>query len=257
MEILSFDISGKFAHFRKFYSSSTALSFSLPPRTTIIGILAAILGRDKDSYYEEFSSDKIRIGISIRSKIKKSFHRLNHLKVESIRDFRGNKLHIQTPFEVITPEKLAKEFIIYRVFVSYFGNDKSLFDEIKNAIAESKNKYTVTLGVASFFASINNYKLLSNDRITEKEVENEIITFNSAVNSDNVVKIIYDKESMPEFMIEDEILPADYKADFDREVIKMNKVLFIDGGADLKVQFTGKYYSIIDNKNIFNIQFLE
>jgi len=35
MEILSFDIVGKFAHFKKYYANNTALSFSIPPRTTI------------------------------------------------------------------------------------------------------------------------------------------------------------------------------------------------------------------------------
>ena len=71
MEIIQFDISGKFAHFRKYYANNTALTYSLPPRTTVMGILAAILGRSRDSYYEEFSSDKILIGIAIKTPIKK------------------------------------------------------------------------------------------------------------------------------------------------------------------------------------------
>jgi CRISPR-associated protein Cas5h len=86
MEILQFDISGKFAHFRKYYANNTALSYSIPPRTTIMGVLAAILGKPRDSYYEEFSSKNIRIGISLKVPVKKNFHRLNFLSIKSLGD---------------------------------------------------------------------------------------------------------------------------------------------------------------------------
>jgi CRISPR-associated protein Cas5h len=93
MEVLSIDIGGKFAHFRKYYGNNTALSHTIPPRTTIMGMLAAIMGRERDSYYEDFASDKIRIGVQILTPLKKTFHRLNLLKIGSSEDdFRGAKV---------------------------------------------------------------------------------------------------------------------------------------------------------------------
>ena len=49
MKIIVFDIKGKFAHFRKFYTNSSSLTYGIPPRTAICGILAAILGLERDS----------------------------------------------------------------------------------------------------------------------------------------------------------------------------------------------------------------
>ena len=63
MEILAFNIRGKFAHFRKFYSNSSALSYFIPPRTTIIGLIAGMLGLERDSYYEDFSLDNCDTGV--------------------------------------------------------------------------------------------------------------------------------------------------------------------------------------------------
>lgn len=257
MEILTFDISGKFAHFRKFYSSSTALSFSIPPRTTIIGILAAILGKEKESYYEEFASDKIRIGIAVKSKLKKSFHRLNHLMIKGPADFRGAKPHIQTPFEVVSPEDIASGLISYTIFISYFDNGLPLFNELKGKISSNDNTFPVSFGIAPFSAQVHNFNLFVEQDIQQKEVQNEIISFDSAVNSETVLELFYDKENISEFMIEDEIMPADFKANYDRELSKMNKVLFIDGGNKLRVNFSGIYYQLYSNNSHINIQFLE
>jgi len=259
MEILSFDISGKFAHFRKYYSSSTALSFSIPPRTTISGILAAILGREKETYYEEFASDKIRVGIAVKSKLKKTFHRLNHLKIESPSQLRGSHkdTHTQTPFEVISPEDIAGGLITYTIFVSYFENGETLFNELKEKISQNDYTFPISFGIAPFSAKVHNYQLFEDQEIQEVEVENEIISFDSAVNTERVLELFYDKENITDFMIEDEIMPADFKANYDRELSKMNKVLFIDGSNKLKVKFSGIYYQLNDNSSHLNIQFLE
>ncbi|HBM79479.1 MAG TPA: CRISPR-associated protein Cas5, partial [Clostridiaceae bacterium] len=55
MQVISLHFKGKMAHFRKYYSNSSALSYFIPPRTTIIGIVAGFLGYERDTYYEDFS----------------------------------------------------------------------------------------------------------------------------------------------------------------------------------------------------------
>src|SRR5699024_4938202 len=137
MEILSFKISGKMAHFRKYYANNTAFSFSIPPRTTLMGIVAAAIGLPKDSYYEEMASERINFGIRVLNPLKKSFHRLNFLSVKSVgdvskhlsSDLRGENGRIQTPFEIITGWKMAQDEVAYQIFIS--GKDKGSFDKIK------------------------------------------------------------------------------------------------------------------------------
>ncbi len=130
MQVLSFDISGKFAHFRKFHGNNTAFSYSIPPRTTIAGMIAALLGREKDSYYLDFANDNLKVGIRVLSDLRKSFHRLNYLKIEGTDDFRGKKGRVQTPFEIVTARDLNKDLVRYRIFIAA-GENPDVFDEIK------------------------------------------------------------------------------------------------------------------------------
>ena len=58
-------------------------------------------------------------------------------------------------------------------------------------------------------------------------------------------------------MIEEELLPADFKANKDREVVKMNRVLFTTGGIPLNVKLTGEVYVLKNNDKEQIIQFLE
>ncbi len=266
MEILQFDLSGKFAHFRKYYANNTALSYSIPPRTTVMGILAAILGKQRDSYYKELSSGNIRIGIALKVPVKKNFHRLNLLSIKSLgdmsksfeSDFRkmsGNS--IQTPFEVVTGLNLQKGEVCYRIFISCFEDGINTFNLLKRSLADKSQVYPVTLGVANFNAFITNYKCFSMQNIIEKQAKDELISFNSAVDSEKITELQFAKEEYEMNFVEEELLPADFKTDGDREVSKMNRVLFTSGDIPLKVRFTGLFYVLQEIDSLQTIQFLD
>jgi len=256
MEVLSFDIEGKFAHFRKYFANNTAFTFAIPPRTTIMGIIAAAMGLKKDSYYEDLSSEKIQLGVSILTPVKKSFHRLNFLMIKDDSDFRGRKQHIQTPFEVISGIDYRKDLVKYRIFIAPTSKNKSVYEKIKNVFLNSKFIYTPTLGTANFTASITNVSLWNDVKILHKK--DEEVLLNSTGISENISEISFDKTDDFRFnMIEEELLPADFKANKDREVVKMNRVLFTTGGLPLKVRLTGEVYLLKNNNIEQMIQFLE
>lgn len=258
MEILSFDISGKFAHFRKYYANNTAMTYSLPPRTTIIGIIAGAMGLDKNSYYEIFASENLRIGINILSSIKKSFHKVNFLKINNTSDFRGRKKHIQTPFEIVSGIDLRKDFVKYRIFLSATGTGKLIFEEIKKTFLNQQIVYNPTLGIANFSAKIGNIQLYSNADINEIQVNNQLTKLDSACLSESVEEIFFEKDEDQYYnMIEEELIPADFKANKDRELKKMNRILFTSGNISLTVKLTSKIYKISKNDNSQTIQFLD
>lgn len=254
MEIISFDIIGKFAHFRKFYSNSTALSFTIPPRTTLMGMLGAILGKKRDSYYEDFASDKILLSVGVKSKLKKSFHRVNFLDVKSIGDFRGKGGRIQTPFEVITAEDLRKQDVIYRIFIGHTDKGQNTFKQIKEKLLNKEQQFNLTLGIANFSASIQNVIHYPTTSVKEQVVKRAIVELNSIANSEDIDELKIDLKDYN--FIEEDLLPADFLANFNREVKSMNRVLFTQEDIPLKVQLTGTYFEIIDGLNIQKIQFL-
>lgn len=260
MEILSFDLVGKFAHFRKYYSNSTALSFTIPPRTTLIGLLAGILGREKDSYYEEFTSDKIRLTLAVKSPMKKSFHRLNFLKIisKTTENFRGVNGRIQTPFEIVQPVDIREQSIRFRIYVTCSEKGISTYNEVKNRLLGEEKIFNTSMGIAPFSAAIKNIRVYRSENIKEIFVENEFINIDSVVLSESVQELKFEKSENYKYnFVEEDLLPADFKANYDRELIKMNRVLFTTGDIALFVKFRGTIYNIKNEKYDFNIQFLD
>lgn len=268
MEILSFDIKGKFAHFRKFHGNNTALSYSIPPRTTIIGILASILGLEKDSYYQDFSHLNLKVGVQVLNPIKKSFHRLNYMRIgksPSNSDFRGASSRktkksqtgpVQTPFEVVTGYDLKKDSVCYRIYLAE-GENRYPFQTIKDylLIENHQPSFNLSLGIAGFNANIENVEVYS---VKEKEANKERILLFSGGNSDQITQLYFEEDDFSFNHIEEELLPADFEGgEKGRDLAEMNRVLFATRPFPMQVELTGKYYEITHNNEIENIQFLE
>jgi len=62
-EALSFTVSGEWAHFRRIDTTTDKQTYRIIPRTTVTGLVAAILGRPRDSYYDLFQPENSEIGI--------------------------------------------------------------------------------------------------------------------------------------------------------------------------------------------------
>lgn len=234
MEVISFDISGKIAHFRKYYANNTALSFSIPPRTTIMGMLAAISGLPKDSYYELFSSRNIDIGVALHTRTKKTIHRLNLMRVLGPSDFRGSKGRIQTPFEIVTGEDLKDSTITYRIFLRPLEIPNEDYKRLKDLLQTKGNNFVLTLGAASFNASLSEYQEYEAE---ERKALPGFEYFDSAINSDDVENIeLLVEDGGRVSIVEEELMPADFVANYNRELQKMNRMLFSVSASQLKAR---------------------
>jgi CRISPR-associated protein Cas5h len=267
MEILSFEIAGKMAHFRKYYANNTAFSFSLPPRTTLMGIVAAAMGWPKDSYYEDLASDNIQFGVGVLSPLKKSFHRLNFLRIGSNpKDFRGYSSRqserpqtgpIQTPFEVITPLEIRKSDLKYKIYLKATNNGKVIFEKIKNHFLNNEPVYNISLGTANFMAQISNIKLYEKNQIKQTK-ESNYIMLNSAVPVDLVEDLKFEKDNLDNYnFIEEDMMPGEFVSNGNREVKTMNKLLFSITQKPLRVKLNSSYYQIEESEQIINIQFMD
>lgn len=162
MGLLIFDIEGKFAHFRKYDTNSSSLTYSVPPRTTICGIIASILGLEKDSYYSLFYPQDAKIGVRILSKNRKIMQSLNYWKIEGTKDFRTPVNHTQIPFEVLT----SQEKVAYRIYFDH--QDASIYRELERRLREQKYYFAPYLGAAPFQCHIKNV-----DYSTEEIIDNQ------------------------------------------------------------------------------------
>jgi len=141
MKVISICLRGKMAHFRKFYSNSSALSYFIPPRTTICGIVAGLLGWERDKYYEEFSLDNCKIAVASCSPIKKTMQKLNYLMIKSPKkDLNGSQEHhSQTPMELVIPQNLRSGFVDYKVWI--YHRNKKIMDNIEGLMNDSSVFY--------------------------------------------------------------------------------------------------------------------
>lgn len=239
MEMLSFDLKGKFAHFRKYYANNTALSFSIPPRTTLMGIVAAILGLPRDSYYQALGPGKVRFAVRPLTPLKKSFHRLNLLKVEGASDFRGQKGRVQTPFEIVTGRDLKRDIVAYRVYVSPLTAGIDVFEQLESHLKKGAQVYNLSLGSAFCLAALANVRLALQSE--KRSGGDSFLPISSVIPVEQVDEIDL---TTGKLLIEEELLPGAFIKDFDRELSQMHRVLFPTDGQPMQLKITGEYFAI-------------
>jgi len=169
-KILIFDIKGPMAHFRKYYTNSSSLTYTFPPRTVIVGLIAGLLGLpneksdDKDNiYYEKFCDENYRVAISLRTNVRKIMQTENYIKTKTdnsskysfealITGTRGSPTQI--PLEVLLPED--GDEIIYRIYFFYLDNERDKFyQELKKRLENKMFVYPSYFGITEFLATID------------------------------------------------------------------------------------------------------
>lgn len=169
MKTLVFDVFGDFGHFKKFYTTSSPLTFSFPPPPTVRGMLGAITGVDKNDYLKAFSHEKCKIAVRILSPVKKIRMGVNHINT------KGN---YWVPIKKGTHEartQIRTEFLknpTYRLYVHH--EDEDLFNRLIENVKSHKTVYTLSLGLSELLADFKYVGLM--DFVQRDKEEGEIVT---------------------------------------------------------------------------------
>jgi CRISPR-associated protein Cas5h len=116
MKILAFNIWADFGHFKKYYTTSTPLTFSIPPKTAIFGIIGAILGYDKDEYLRFINGENTKVGIKILKPIRKTRFTFNYIDTKNSNSFHLIKVRTQIKTEFLKGPA-------YRLYINH-SNEK-------------------------------------------------------------------------------------------------------------------------------------
>ncbi len=142
---LIFDLSGPFAHYKKIFATTSALTYPLPPKTSLYGLFAAILGLDKtdNAYLNHFSAGNCRVAIQLLNPVVTQRMYINlRPSFGSLRSTENRKPTLM-------------EFLDRPRFRIYFTHqDASLYDQLKERIRNGQSTYTPTLGLANLIASV-------------------------------------------------------------------------------------------------------
>jgi len=229
-KVLVFDIMGRMAHFRKYYTNSSSLSYIVPPRTVIIGLIAGTLGfpserhteSKNNTYYEKFSSNECFIAVSKKTKIGKIMQTVNYLKVTGINDVTGSGGHTQIPLEILMSEE-NKE-ITYRVY--FFHINEDLYQNLKNRLKNNMFVYPPYLGLTEFLASIKYIGEGGLEKNLNEELEVASVCNIKEVELDfSDRKLQYITEKMPTGFLNDRtpLEPAEYVSEINGGCIKIKR----------------------------------
>jgi CRISPR-associated protein Cas5h len=236
MKVLVFDVWGDYGHFRKFYTTTSPLTFSFPPPSTIAGILGAIGGVGKDEYLNKFSHDRCRIAIKIVNPVKKVRIGINLINTKGgYWTLYSNQYH--EPRTQIRTEFLKAPY--FRIY--YAHEDEKLFKAIAELLKEHKSTYTVSLGLSELLAD---FKYIG-EYDSEQKTGNEFAEFQTPIIESNLIQSglaiesgrKYFKEKMP------------IKMNPERIVEKYDDVIFEPDGKTIKAKVKN-YFRLENGENI-------
>ena len=156
-KILVFDIFGDYAQFRKFFTNMSPLTFSIPPRTVLAGIMGAIAGIKKEENPESFLKANSFISLKINNPVKKVKIPLNYIKTESRTKIYRYEAHKPTNVEFLKDPS-------FRIYFSH--KDFELYSKIKENLKFHKSVYTVNLGIS---CCICDFKFIGEFNLEEKQ----------------------------------------------------------------------------------------
>ena len=219
---LIFDIWGDYAHFKKYYTTSSPLTFSIPPRTALIGLISCIIGLSKEEYLDVMRKEKAKVAIRIVNPVKKIRVTQNLINTKD-RYWRpvkkpGHEPRTQIRFEYLKAPK-------FRIYFSHI--DRNIYILLKDYLEEHKSVYTPYLGITECIAD---FQLVTECLAGEKLNDRGFINIHTILPTELLQKIDlhpgdkYFKERIPV-----EMLPG-------RVVVEYKEVLYEIEGKAIKAK---------------------
>lgn len=145
-KVIGFDIWGRYAHYKKIFATTTALTYPIPVKTAVYGMVGAIIGLEKEDnhYLSHFKPGQCKIGIQILAPL--SFQRINTNLRSVFGRMKDSDNRKPTLVEYVKDPR-------YRIYVAH--RDAIIMDEIRMRLREKECIFTPTLGLANLLANFS------------------------------------------------------------------------------------------------------
>lgn len=235
-----FDIMGAFAMFRKFYTNSSSLSYPFPPRTTLAGLIAGLMGYERDSYSEDLSLENCDIAVSVRTPVRRAMQRVNYVLTEKgtvwnkgAAGFDGSRGSIQVPVEWVFPA-VGASMLRYRVYVTH--RDAEWLSSFSSILEEGSWVYPPYLGMSEclaqleYLATVEDWDQKSTSEVVQISTVIPSRCLNGGPELKNGTQIV--KERTP------------FALDENRRLISIGDVLYNRNGVSLNVRIEGSVFEV-------------
>jgi CRISPR-associated protein Cas5h len=175
---LVFDIWGSYAHYKKIYATTSAISYPIPFKTSIYGYVGALIGLEKENneYLRHFEEGSCKIALQLINPI--VMQRINtnlSAKPGPIKNKRT-----PTMMEYVYKPK-------YRIFF-WHKDEKNIYEPLKKCLKEHKTFYTPTLGLANL---LSNFRFIQEAGLSKKR---GIDSINTVIPKEQFIE--FDNESL-------------------------------------------------------------
>ncbi|RLM89027.1 type I-B CRISPR-associated protein Cas5b [Haloarcula sp. Atlit-7R] len=155
---LSFTVRGPWGHFRRIEGNIVKQTYRIIPRTTVAGLLAAVLGIERDSYYDLFAPDSSAVAIEPVREIRTVNMPMNTLStadgnLQTLNSY--GKISVRLPDPTTFRQQHNYEVLVdpaYRIDVALA--DEQWYTELRETLAAGESHYVPSLGLSEHLADI-------------------------------------------------------------------------------------------------------
>ncbi|MCG8323285.1 MAG: type I-B CRISPR-associated protein Cas5b [Cytophagales bacterium] len=242
-----FDVFAEFGHFRKFNTTTSPLSYSIPTPTAIAGLIGAVLGIEREDNKNKvkqgntplrwvFSPKNTKIGIRVLNKVNKVNIGFNLLDTDSPQSF----------FNIISRTQIEYELLknpVYRIYLDWKHPRRS---ELIDRLTNKQFHFNPYLGLSQFTADMT----WVGEKQGKKIESHNYVPIHSAINlsqlSDKETPV--DFELMKKQQIQVETLPIEMKSN--RVITRYGEVLVETTGNPILSKVSNEAYAIEGEGNI-------
>lgn len=156
---LSFTISGPWGHFRRIDGNVVKQTYRVIPRTTVAGLVAAMLGIERDGYYDLFEEGSSAMAIEPTSELRTVNVPVNTLSASDgdIRSVpkRGRTLKIGLPDPTKPRQQHNYEVLVDPAYrIDLWLSDDEVYEQLRTQLEAGKSHYVPSLGLSEYLASV-------------------------------------------------------------------------------------------------------
>jgi CRISPR-associated protein Cas5h len=201
---LSLRLSGPWGHFRRVEGNTVKTTYRIIPRTTVAGLLAAVLGIERNGYYHLFGPDSSAIAIKPEAELRTMNLPVNNLTT-STEGLKGintrGKVSVYYPDPTMDRQRTNYEVLVdpaYRIDV--WLDDDETYERLRTHLAEGRSHYMPSLGLSEYLAEI---EYLGEHEVNPVEKNGPISTDSAVPDADGIIPeagVSYGTERSPGFI---------------------------------------------------------
>lgn len=162
---LSLTVRSAWGHFKRVGRSVTKQTYRIPPRTTVAGLLAAIVGSDRDSYYDVFAADTSAIAITALSDLRTVNIPTTGLGTDpdqSVTRTAGSRRSYALTYQDTGGDRQLHAYEVladpaYRIDVAI--EDEDYYETLRDHLVSGTSHYPPSLGKSEYLCSIEDVEV--------------------------------------------------------------------------------------------------